>query len=149
MIIPLLPTFWCGLVRQASSLTTDDEQNQCWQGRNDLQARYSSCVPPLLMIVCTYAAESACTPGVIAQVNGSYSLQKCIGGAPRGDSRRSGVRTLHNVIMLFMHPSFIIPPLLQQNSRQTLQHAQNDIDGGGYCGYISITGTRPCNKTSP
>ena len=39
MIIPLLPTFWCGLVRQASSLTTDDEQNQCWQGRNDLQAR--------------------------------------------------------------------------------------------------------------
>ena len=27
------------LVRQASSLTTDDEQNQCWQGRNDLQAR--------------------------------------------------------------------------------------------------------------
>ena len=27
------------LVRQASSLTTDDEQNQCWQGRNELQAR--------------------------------------------------------------------------------------------------------------
>ena len=27
------------LVRQASSLTTGDEQNQCWQGRNELQAR--------------------------------------------------------------------------------------------------------------
>ena len=27
------------LVRQASSLTTGDEQNQCWQARNELQAR--------------------------------------------------------------------------------------------------------------
>ena len=27
------------LVRQASSLTTGDEQNQCWRGRNELQAR--------------------------------------------------------------------------------------------------------------
>ena len=27
------------LVRQASLLTTGDEQNQCWQARNELQAR--------------------------------------------------------------------------------------------------------------
>ena len=50
--------------------------------------------------------------------------------------------------MLSLHPSFIIPPLLQQNSRQPLQHAQNDRWGGN-CGYISITTTRPYNKTSP
>jgi len=48
-----------------------------------------------------------------------------------------------------MHPSFYYTTLAAtQNSRQPLQHAQNDRWGGN-CGYISITTTRPYNKTSP
>ena len=40
LLIPIIhSTLTDLLVRQASSLTTGAEQNQCWQSRNELQAR--------------------------------------------------------------------------------------------------------------